>query len=63
MQEYLNRSGFLEGFVSNGRPWWVLRDNVSLTRAAYLEFDLKMMMTGELYADFSLLWLIATRAG
>jgi hypothetical protein len=35
----------------------VLRDNVSFTRAAYLEFDLEAMMAGEIYADFTLLWL------
>ncbi len=58
MQEFLNRSDALWGFVSNGLTLRVLRDNVSLTRAAYLEFDLEMMMTGEIYADFSLLWLI-----
>jgi hypothetical protein len=59
MQEFLNRSDdHLWGFVSNGLTLRLLRDNISLTRAAYLEFDLEMMMTGELYADFSLLWLV-----
>ncbi len=59
MQEFLNRSeDHLWGFVSNGLTLRVLRDNISLTRAAYLEFDLEAMMTGELYADFSLLWLV-----
>lgn len=59
MQECLNRSDdHLWGFVSNGLILRVLRDNISLTRAAYLEFDLEMMMTGEIYADFSLLWLV-----
>ena len=59
LQEFLNRTDdYLWGFVSNGLTLRVLRDNVSLTRAAYLEFDLEMMMTGEIYADFSLLWLV-----
>ncbi len=59
LQEFLNRSGaHLWGIVSNGLALRVLRDNISLTRAAYLEFDLELMMTGELYADFSLLWLV-----
>ena len=35
-----------------------LRDNVSLTRQAYVEFDLEAMMDGEVYADFVLLWLL-----
>ena len=36
----------------------VLRDNVALTRQAYVEFDLEAMFTGEVYADFVLLWLV-----
>ena len=59
MQEFLNRSDeSLWGFLSNGLRLRVLRDNVSLTRAAYVEFDLEAMMAGELYADFVLLWLV-----
>ena len=59
VQEYLNRApDSLWGFVSNGLRLRVLRDNVSLTRAAYVEFDLEAMLSGELYADFCLLWLI-----
>ena len=59
LQEFLNRSDdHLWCFVSNGLRLRLLRDNVSLTRAAYVEFDLEAMMAGELYADFSLLWLV-----
>jgi hypothetical protein len=59
MQELLNRSEqHLWGFVSNGLSLRVLRDNASLTRQAYLEFDLEAMMKGEVYADFALLWLV-----
>lgn len=59
LQEFLNRSGsHLWGFVSNGLRLRILRDNASLTRLAYVEFDLEAMMAGELYADFSLLWLL-----
>ena len=58
-QEFLNASSaHLWGFVSNGLALRVLRDNATLTRQAYLEFDLESMMEGEQYADFSLLWLI-----
>jgi len=60
LQEFLNRSDrHLWGIVSNGLRLRLLRDNVSFTRAAYLEFDLEAMMAGELYADFTLLWLTA----
>lgn len=59
VQEYLNRSDdHLWAFVSNGLMLRTLRDNVSLTRQAYVEFDLESMMEGEVYADFVVLWLI-----
>jgi len=58
VQVYLNRSNELWGFVSNGLRLRILRDNVSLTRQAYVEFDLEAMMNGEVYADFVLLWLL-----
>ena len=59
VQEYLNRSdASLWGMVSNGLKLRILRDNVSLTRQAYVEFDLEAMMNGEVYSDFVLLWLL-----
>ena len=59
LQEYLNRSEqSLWGFVSNGLLLRILRDNKSLTRQAFVEFDLAGMMSGEVYSDFVLLWLL-----
>jgi hypothetical protein len=59
LQEFLNRSeGRLWGIVSNGLRLRLLRDNISLTRQAYVEFDLEAMMEGEAYSDFVLLWLL-----
>jgi hypothetical protein len=59
VQELLNRSDDHRwGFVSNGLLFRILRDNVSLTRQAYVEFDLEAMMLGENYSDFVLFWLI-----
>lgn len=59
VQECLNRSdAHLWALVSNGRRLRILRDNASLTRQAYVEFDLEAMMDGEVYADFVLLWLL-----
>lgn len=59
VQIFLNRSeDHLWGFVSNGLRLRILRDNVTLTRQAYVEFDLEAMMEGEVYADFVLLWLL-----
>src|SRR5579885_3145250 len=59
VQELLNRADErLWGFVSNGLLLRVLRDNSSLTRQAYLEFDLEQMLAAEAYSDFVLLWLV-----
>jgi hypothetical protein len=57
VQEFLNRSEpHLWGFVSNGLKFRILRDNIRLTRQAYVEFDLQAMFEGKVYADFALLW-------
>lgn len=59
VQEFLNRSDdHLWAFLSNGLTLRILRDNVSLTRQAFVEFDLDAMMEGEVYADFAVLWLL-----
>lgn len=59
MQEFLNRSeDHLWGILSNGLKLRILRDNISLTRAAYVEFDLQAMMDGVAYSDFFLLYLL-----
>jgi hypothetical protein len=36
----------------------VLRDNIRLTRQAFVEFDLQAMFEGKQYADFALLWRV-----
>ncbi len=59
LQEFLNRSdGHLWGLLSNGLKLRLLRESKSLTRQAYVEFDLAGMMDGQAYADFALLWLL-----
>ena len=59
VQEFLNRSeSHLWGFVSNGLKLRILRDNIRLTRQAFVEFDLQAMFEGKLYADFALLWRV-----
>ena len=59
VQDLLNNvDGHLWGMVSNGHLLRLLRKNVSLTRQAYIEFDLEAMMKGEVYADFVLFWLL-----
>ena len=59
VQEVVNRdSRYLWGMVSNGLRLRLLRNNASLTRQSYIEFDLEAMMEGEVYADFVLFWLL-----
>jgi hypothetical protein len=65
-QEYLNAgSGTLWALVSNGGALRLARDNPSLTRPAYIEFDLERIFTERLYPDFVVLWLLchASRFG
>ena len=58
MQEYLNADDkSLWGIVSNGSKLRILRDNPSLTRPSYIEADLDLVFTEELYPDFAALWL------
>lgn len=59
VQDFLNRSdSHLWGFVSNGVVLRVLRDHRSLTRSAYVEWDLESIFDGELFHAFRLLWLV-----
>ena len=60
VQEFLNRSeSHLWALLSNGLHFRLLRDNKTLSRQSYLEFDIEAMMDGEVYSDFTLLWLVA----
>lgn len=59
VQELLNRSpDHLWAFLSNGERLRILRDNRSLTRQAFVEFDLESMMEGEIFSDFFFLYLL-----
>ena len=63
LQEFLNRSDdHLWGIVSNGLLFRILRENRSLTRAAYIEFDLQGIFDGMAYGDFAILWLVCHRS-
>ena len=57
--EYLNRGEANPwGFVSNGKRLRLLRENRSIVRQSYIEFDLEGILEGESYADFTALWLL-----
>ena len=59
VQSALNASdAHLWGIVSNGFNLRLLRDNIALTRLAFVEFDLQAMFDGDLYSEFFVLWLV-----
>ncbi len=59
VQDWLNASDdALWGLCSNGLSLRLLRDNHSLTRPAFIEFDLTQIFANEDFASFTLLWLL-----
>lgn len=63
VQEYLNAEpAALWGLASNGRCLRLVRDNPSLTRPAFIEFDLSAIFDNEAYADFAALFLLLHRS-
>ena len=46
------------GIISNGYTFRLLRDNLTLTRIAYVEWDLQAIFDGDLYPEFFLLWMV-----
>src|ERR1017187_112469 len=63
LQDWLNASDpALWGLCTNGHYLRLLRDNPSLTRPAYLEFDLRQIFDNEDFASFTMLWLTLHRS-
>jgi hypothetical protein len=59
IQEFLNKSpDHLWALISNGLDLRILRDNASLTRQAFVEFDLEAMFSDQVYDDFVVLWML-----
>ncbi|HEY8928510.1 MAG TPA: DNA methyltransferase, partial [Mucilaginibacter sp.] len=56
VQEYVNSTDHIYGFVSNGLQFRVLRDATRLSRLSYLEFNLEQMMEEGHYAEFALFY-------
>lgn len=63
MQEYINSTEYLYGYITNGLYLRVLRDATQLSKLSYLEFNLEQMMEEGHYNEFALLYrlLHATR--
>lgn len=59
LQEYLNADERVQwGIAADGTTLRLMRDNVSLTRPAWIEADLGRIFAEGLFADFSALWLL-----
>jgi len=59
VQELLNRShDHLWAIVANGNTLRLLRDSSTLVGQSYVEFDLAAIFDGELFADFTVLYLV-----
>ncbi|MCK6505655.1 SAM-dependent methyltransferase [Myxococcota bacterium] len=59
VQDLLNHADeHLWAFLSNGLELRLLRDHRSLTRQAYVSFDLEAIFDGEQFSAFRLLWLL-----
>lgn len=59
LQEFLNAEDkSLWGIAADGRTLRLMRDNLSLTRPAWIEADLARIFTEGLFADFTALWLL-----
>lgn len=56
VQEYINGTDHIYGFVTNGLQFRVLRDATRLSRLSYLEFNLEQMIEEGHYAEFALFY-------
>lgn len=66
LQDWLNANpAFYWGLVFAGDRVRLMRDNASLTRAAWIEADMAAIFRDEMFADFTALWLLihASRFG
>jgi len=64
-QQFLNASPCAWAILTNGRQLRLVRDADTLTRPAYLEADLELILRDQRYADFAAVWRLfhASRAG
>jgi hypothetical protein len=56
MQEYLNRTEYLWGIVTNGYTLRLLRNSSLLRKQSYIDFDLRQIMQDDHFADFVLFY-------
>jgi hypothetical protein len=56
VQEYLNVTGHVYGFTSNGFSLRLIRDSGRLVKLSYIEFDLRRMLEEDRYSEFAVLY-------
>ncbi len=56
VQEYLNVTGHVYGFASNGFFLRLIRDSGRLVKLSYIEFDLKRLLDEDKYSEFTVLF-------
>ncbi|MFV0328996.1 MAG: Eco57I restriction-modification methylase domain-containing protein [Dysgonomonas sp.] len=56
VQEYINSTEHIYGYVTNGTHFRILRDATRLSRLSYLEFNLEQMMEEGHYAEFAIFY-------
>lgn len=62
LQDYLNASEDLYGLLYNGQRLRLLRDNPLLTRPAYVEANLDLLLTEDLFLEFKLFYALFHRS-
>lgn len=56
VQEYLNVTGHVYGFASNGFTLRLIRDSGRLVKLSYIEFDLRRLLDEDKYSEFTVLY-------
>jgi hypothetical protein len=62
LQEYLNRTEFLWGVVTNGLTLRLLRNSTFVRKQAYVEFDLATILEEQHFQDFAVLYRLLHRS-
>ena len=61
LQEYLNRTEFLWGIVTNGLTLRLLRNSTFVRKQAYIEFDLQTILEEQHFQDFAVFYRLLHR--
>lgn len=56
VQEYLNVTGHVYGFASNGFTLRLIRDSGRLVKLSYIEFDLRRLLDEDKYSEFTVIY-------